>query len=383
LLHFKEYLASNNSKDLLSLNHEWSFFIQSFQKPLKQIRDLLAKAEQEKSKLAAILDGMEEGVMMTDEEGRILLINQALRKMLGLLEDCVGKTVLECLRREDLHLLVTKTIFDHLPQNTRMQVPFGEGDRTIMVHTVPLTTQKTMDGTISVFFDLTEVVRLENVRRDFVANVSHELKTPLTSIIGYSETLIETATEEMQKRFLTKIYQSSLHLKRLVDDILELSAIESGRAPIHPEEISLIDFFEVIKEEYAESFGQKQILFNLQANTPTLTADPEALRHILQNLLDNALRYTPEGGVITLRSLQKTKEIDLEVEDTGSGIPREDLSRIFERFYRVDKSHSRDHGGTGLGLAIVKHMVKAHGGSVSATSEKGHGTLFTIRFPQN
>jgi len=222
------------------------------------------------------------------------------------------------------------------------------------------------------------------VRRDFVANVSHELKTPLTSISGYAETLLaERPDEATERRFLETIVANSHRMQRLVDDLLDLSRIESGRWQPALVAIDLEEMATEVWSDFTARAAERGVAFRIEVGpgAGTLLADAEGVRLVLRNLFDNALRYTPAGGSITFRGVADEEGIALQVEDTGTGIPQEHLTRIFERFYRVDPSRSRAEGGTGLGLAIVRHTVEAHGGRVGAESQLGTGTTIACWFP--
>jgi signal transduction histidine kinase len=238
-------------------------------------------------------------------------------------------------------------------------------------------------GAVVVLHDLTDVRRLETIRRDFVANVSHELKTPLTSITGYAETLLTDAPDEVtSRRFLETILTNSRRMQRLVDDQLDLSRIESGHWRPAPRRVmaepALREAWEAIE---LPSRARHTFAVAVAPGAESLVVDPEALRQVLANLYDNARRYTPEGGRITAAAAPDGRGIRISVRDTGSGIARDHLPRIFERFYRADPSRSRAEGGTGLGLAIVKHLVEAHGGRVWAESSLGEGTTIFCWFP--
>jgi two-component system phosphate regulon sensor histidine kinase PhoR len=252
--------------------------------------------------------------------------------------------------------------------------------RVFLVNARPLPT----GGAVLVLHDLTEIRRLEAVRRDFVANVSHELKTPLTSISGYAETLLgEPADPETTRRFLGTILSNARRMQRLVDDLLDLSRIEAGRwQPNYTD----VDVAAVARESWtalavrAETH-QVELVLDLEPNADIVHADLDAVRQILTNLMDNSLRYTPAGGRITCLSRRITGAVAIGIRDNGVGITHDHLPRIFERFWRADSSRSREEGGTGLGLAIVKHLVEAHGGRVYAESERGSGTTVTCVFP--
>ena len=237
-----------------------------------------------------------------------------------------------------------------------------------------------------VFHDITHLRKLETIRQDFVANVSHELKTPLAAIQATVETLLDGAMHDAEHntRFLERIRESGDRLHRLVQDLLSLARIESSQAPLEMEPIVLQSAVEACIGRHVDRAKAK----NLQLSTEpaqeavSVFGDEEALAEILDNLVDNALKYTPEGGTITLRWFAEGRHAVLQVVDTGVGVPEKDLPRIFERFYRVDKARSRELGGTGLGLSIVKHLVHALGGTIAADSQVGRGSSFTVRIPR-
>jgi signal transduction histidine kinase len=237
---------------------------------------------------------------------------------------------------------------------------------------------------VVVLHDLTDVRRLESVRRDFVANVSHELKTPLTSIAGYADTLMDSGIDaETQRRFLGTIIANARRMQQLVDDLLDLSRIEAGRWSPQPRRTEISIVANEVWETFRRRATERDVRLDLAvaADATRIVVDPVALRQILSNLLDNALRYSPIGGGIRVYTERAGAGIALAVSDRGAGIPGEHVPRIFERFYRVDPARSREEGGTGLGLAIVRHLVEAHGGSVIAESELQHGTTIRCWFP--
>ena len=233
------------------------------------------------------------------------------------------------------------------------------------------------------FFDLTGIRRLQTVRRDFVANVSHELKTPLTAIRGYAETLAsELRGPSQHGHFAETIRANAERMQRLIDDLLDLSRIESGGWTPAPISIEVAAFARDLLNAYREVADRRGLRLEVEApEALRVEADQMALRQVLGNLLDNAMRYTPDGGTITVSGRERDGGVEIAVRDTGAGIPAEHLPRIFERFYRVDAARSRAAGGTGLGLAIVKHLVEAHDGRVTAASTSGQGTTVTLWFP--
>jgi signal transduction histidine kinase len=231
-------------------------------------------------------------------------------------------------------------------------------------------------------FDLTGLRRLQTVRRDFVANVSHELKTPLTAIRGFAETLAgELSSDATHAKFADTIRANAERMQRLVDDLLDLSKIESGGWTPVPVRLNLEDAVSEAIAPLREEASGKGVTLGLDIEAMELRADAMAVRQIVSNLVENAVRYTPSGGRVTVFSRSDNGGLVLGVRDTGSGIPVEHLPRVFERFYRVDPARSRAAGGTGLGLAIVKHLVEAHGGTVRAESQPGRGTTVSMQFP--
>jgi two-component system phosphate regulon sensor histidine kinase PhoR len=256
--------------------------------------------------------------------------------------------------------------------------------RILQVHGVPLLLAGGEKGVVIVLHDITELRRLEQVRTEFVGNVSHELRTPLTAIHGYVETLLGGALEEPEnaRKFLEIVHRQTERLGRLINDLTDLSNIELGKASLHLAPTRLDEVVDSVLGVIAPRAraGGVTVRTEVPATLPLVKADHDRLAQILINLVDNAVKYTPDRGVVTVRGSEALgKTVSVSVEDTGVGIPSADLPRITERFYRVDKARSRELGGTGLGLAIVKHLVLAHGGELHIESEIGRGT--TVRFP--
>jgi two-component system, OmpR family, phosphate regulon sensor histidine kinase PhoR len=323
-----------------------------------------------------LVESMVEGVIAADERGRTVTANAAARRLLGY--DPVEELpdLPELFRVKAAREVVDAVLRGEAVQDRELEVD----GRAILMNARPLPS----GGAVLVIHDLTEVRRLETVRRDFVANVSHELKTPLTSISGYAETLLtDTPDPETTRRFLGTILDNARRMQRLVDDLLDLARIEVGRWQPEPEPIDLAEIAQEMWSELAERAAAQGIELTVDSEIPAgaLQADADALRQILTNLLENSLRHTGRGGRIVCRSRLDNGGVSVSVSDNGSGISHEHLPRIFERFYRADHSRSREQGGTGLGLAIVKHLVEAHGGRVYAASERGVGTTVTCWFP--
>jgi two-component system phosphate regulon sensor histidine kinase PhoR len=330
---------------------------------------------------------MTEGVLVVDGRGRILMVNDTLRRLLSLSWDVSDKMPLEIIRNMELEGAIRKAIREG--ENMALELDLDKpGERTIEVNVVSIVPSdwrtdedsEGIRGAIAVFHDITRLKQLEKIRQDFVANVSHELRTPLTTIKGYTETLLDGALkEEVAPEFLQIIQKHADRLTKIVEDLLILSKIETKEFQLKVEAISLPNLMDDIIEFVKESAENKKISLSRNEIPSSLVvkADRSRLEQILINLLDNAIKYTPEGGRVVVSAVERDSgEIQFSVEDNGIGISKGDLSRIFERFYRVDKGRSKELGGTGLGLSIVKHLVQAHGGRVWVESQMGKGSTF-------
>ncbi|MGH7343853.1 MAG: ATP-binding protein, partial [Candidatus Rokuibacteriota bacterium] len=350
-----------------------------------RLREKIHDLGHEQAKATAILDGMIEGVIAVDGRDVILLLNERARAMFGL--DATrgeGKPFLEVIRNAELHeaFRAGRDAGESHVTNRELRLA-SPVERRVQVNAVPLRLGETEVGVVMVLHDVTELRRLEQVRTEFVANVSHELRTPLTAIQGYLETLLTGALEEQEnaRRFLEIVFRHTERLGRLLNDLTDLSNIELGRvslklAPTRLDEA--VDAVLAIMDTKAKS-GKVGLESHLARDLPLAHADRDRLVQILINLVDNAVKYTPEGGRVTVRVQEPAGGgVEVDVIDTGIGIPPADLPRITERFYRVDKARSRELGGTGLGLAIVKHLVFAHGGQLRIESEPGRGTTVRV-----
>ncbi len=349
-----------------------------------QLRKEIQAVTQERDRLEAILKGMVEGVMVTDGEGRILLVNQAMMRLLGTEEDPVGRTPLEILRSFDLQE-ATRRVLGGTPHVSLEIRTLPPTPRFLEVHLVRLTAGALRAGVVAVFHDITERKRVEQVHRDFVANISHELRTPLAAIAGSVETLLGGALEDPRhaRRFVETIQRHANRLSGLLKDLLDLARIESGEPPSRHEEIWLTELIDAAFSAVAHLAEEKgiKLIEELPDQEMALKGDRKQMEQALVNLLDNAVKYTDSGGTVTVKARRQGGENHLIVSDTGCGISEEHLPRIFDRFYRVDKARSREMGGTGLGLSIVKHVAQAHGGRVEVESAPGRGSTFRIILP--
>jgi two-component system phosphate regulon sensor histidine kinase PhoR len=333
----------------------------------------------ERNRSAAILGSMVEGVAVVGGDERILYCNQAFEQILELPQgSSQGKKLVEGLRQADLVTAVRQV----LPGGDEVtgEVEVGTVRRRSFSVTAAPVRAAEASSAVLVLHDITELRRLERVRRDFVANVSHEFKTPLTAIQGFAETLLGGALEDQanRKRFVEIIREHARRLARLTDDLLKLSRIEAGRLDLESRPVSVAGLVNGCVETArlnAESRGLR-IVVELPEGLPPVRGDAVQLDEVLQNLIDNALQYTPSGGRIDVTAYSNGHEVIFTVADTGIGIPESDLERIFERFYRVDGARSREAGGTGLGLSIARHIVDAHGGRIWVESAVGQGSRF-------
>ncbi len=337
--------------------------------------------------LDATMNSMREGVLILDRDMRILAANAAAHEMFVTSDARIESMLLaEVTRNPLIHEAFRNALEEGMRVETKVEM--RRGDRRIFdLRVAPryLTGVERARGAIGVFFDITQLERLERVRQEFLSNVSHELRTPLTAIIAFVDTLEEGAIDDREnnRRFLQVIRRNAERMHNLIDDILELSSIEAGIIEVEPRQVGLgavVDDVITTLAPRADPNGIK--LTNGITNGVTVFADGRRLEQMLTNLVDNAVKFNREDGQVVIRH-ESTNEADrISVSDTGDGITGDHIERIFERFYRVDRARSREVGGTGLGLAIVKHLARAHGGEATVSSVPGEGTTFTIELPK-
>ena len=358
----------------------------------------------DKNKLDAIMDNMNDAIITTNLQERIILINNAAKTMFGISKVILNKDFLwEKIRNEKLRSLVRELILSLAKSADKTQLTgsmteieiLSPEKKLLQIHFSPIQIDKDTCGILLVFHDITELRKLENTRREFVTNVSHELRTPLASIKGYVETLLEssvhvgsgkgntTDTEQMQE-FLRIIMKHTQRLDNLIKDILELSRLDSHDLKVEFHNLDIQPCIENIFSSYKEHCKGKNQTFVLDVpdSLPGIETNEYFLRQLLTNLLDNAIKYTPKGGRVSLKVKPVNESVQFEISDTGIGIPQECIPRIFERFYRVDPARSREMGGTGLGLSIVKHIVNLHHGLVKVESTVGAGSKFIVTIPR-
>ena len=340
---------------------------------------------EERNQSAAVLASMEEGVLVISPDQRVIFCNNAFCQAAGVSNThWEGRPVVELIRNADLLSMIQKALAGN--QVIHGEVVVGSiRTRSFAVTSAPVHSGALISGAVMVLHDISEIRRLERARRDFVANVSHEFRTPLTAIRGFAETLLEGALEDVEnrRRFIEIIHDHALRLGRLTDDLLRLAQIEAGQLQLEIQPITVANIVEPCIETTRVKAAQKGLTLEVQCapDSPTLKGDIRSLQGVLQEILDNAVRYSSEGGRIRIHTAVQESQAVISVSDTGIGIPKADQDRIFERFYRTDPARSRESGGTGLGLSIAKHLIETHGGRIKVESEVGRGSTFYIYLP--
>jgi len=344
----------------------------TFNRMTEELHGRYQSLEVERDEMQALIDCMGEAVLALTKDGRVLRANQAASDLLDFPRPVNLAPVGTLVRQPNLRSLLEGAVARPF---SAKEVTLGDRNLIVSARTAE------GGGTVVTFVDVTEIRRLEAVRRDFVANASHELKTPLTAVRGFAETLLEDdLPEDLRKEWLVSIRSNTLRLQRLVEDLLDLSRLESGGWIARKDLVDVAALAEDVLFEVG-GLAEKSGVSLRTLGDAVAVGDAQGLEQVMRNLLENAIRYTPKGGTVTLEIRREAQTVEVAVRDTGTGIPTPALSRIFERFYRVDPARSRAEGGTGLGLAIVRHMVQAMGGEVWAESELGQGTTisFTLR----
>jgi len=342
----------------------------------------LAEQARDRSRMEAILAGMVEGVIVVDPQARLQLVNDAARRMLKLDEVGIGRPYVETLRLPAVVELVAGVLFGRTPDALQFSPP-RDPERTIIARAAPAA-GAAEHGVVLVLHDISDLRRADQIRRDFVANVSHELRTPLTAIRGYVEALTDgNSTPEESRRFIDVIGRHALRMERLVKDLLRLARLDARQEPLELVSCDTRGLADAVVADVAPAALERHQRFDvrIEPGAESVRADPAKLHDALRNLVANAVTYSPAQTTILVDARRVDHRVEISVSDQGPGIPEEDLSRVFERFYRVDKSRARDPGGTGLGLAIVKHLVELHGGNVRVENRPEGGAKFTIALP--
>lgn len=349
------------------------------------LRNKIASVESEKTKVSALLNHMAEGVIGVDRDMQVVILNPSAANFFGVpVASAIGKSLVQVTCEPKIDEIMRRAIEHLTHETTTIEISFTE-EKILKADAISLPENEGGIRGILVLYDNTPVYKLENMRREFVANVSHELKTPLTSIKGFVETLLGGALRDPEKaaEFLKIMQEDSERLTRLIDDLLELSKIESKGAPLKMTRENLKTETDKVLRALQPRFEDKKIEVEnrIPEDLPKVLTDKDKLKQVLLNLLDNAIKFNKPQGRILLRATVESDKIRISVEDTGSGIPEKAVARVFERFFRVDKARGRDLGGTGLGLSIVKHIIESHGGIVECESQPGKGSVFSFTLP--
>ncbi len=345
----------------------------NFNRMNEEMQSMFTELSEQKEGLNSIIHSLQEGLFVVDKQGRIIRANESFRRMAGD-QPVEGKLYWEVMRNPQLAELLMKAGTEKRNSMEELRL----GDRIFICSVTPL---KGGEEVVSIFHDVTEIKEIEKIKKNFVTNVSHELRTPLTAIKGYAETLRKEVDTAPGKKYLEVVERNTNRLINIVNDLLLLSNLEE-KAVLELEDINLRDFLENVTGIFDQRLQDKglSLAVDVKQNLPTIKADSFKLEQMLVNLLDNAIKYT-DCGEITLSAGVHESQVQIQVRDTGIGIPKENIPHIFERFYVVDKSRSRISGGTGLGLSIVKHIVLLHRGTINIESALGKGTSVTVTFP--
>jgi two-component system phosphate regulon sensor histidine kinase PhoR len=348
---------------------------------VRQLADRLHELSRDRARMEAILTGMVEGVLVVDRQGRLQLVNRAAQQMLHVEASAVGRPYVEVVRHPDIAPQLAAALEGESQESGEIALSRDPG-RTFMARAAPVAAAGG-GGAVLVLHDISDLRRADQIRRAFVANVSHELRTPLTAIQGYVEALLDEPPDPADgRRFLEVIARHSSRMERLVKDLLRLARLDARQETLDRAPCDLGQLFRGVVADLAPAIeGKRQhVTIEVPADGGIVSVDPAKMHDIVRNLVENAVNYSPEDASVRLGASRADGMIAITVSDSGPGIPTEDLSRVFERFYRVDKARARP-GGTGLGLAIVRHLVELHGGTVMAANRPEGGAVFTVTMP--
>lgn len=365
-------LANDTYEELLPL-------LQRIEQQHKEIADQAVLLDQQRNEFQTVIDYMREGLVVLNQEGRILLINCSGRRLLRAMdqEEDAGDDEM-IVSRDSMVAGLLEKAYDGKTSSASVII----NDRTYEIHASPIESEECVHGVVLFFVDVTEKVEAEQLRREFSANVSHELKTPLHSISGCAELLLSgMVKEEDEPRFLKQIYDEAQHMVSLIENIIKISRLDEEADALPVDKVDLYEVAQSVVKQLKPRAETRGILMDLSGTHVVIKGAKTLLYEMIYNLCDNAIKYNVENGTISV-NVKKTKDAAVvKVKDTGCGISEDQQDRIFERFYRVDKSHSRASGGTGLGLSIVKHAAIWHNATIKVKSKLGKGTTFIVRFP--
>jgi len=370
----RTFTESNETTTMLS---------QSMNVLAKNLQEMTTQQEMQQDRLNTLIHNIGSSVVLINSRGHVNLINKTYKEIFKVdSRSIIGELYYDAFKHKEIVEIVEEIFLKEVKVRKQIILPLSIERKHFEVYGAPIIgINHEWKGIVLVFHDISELKKLEQVRKDFFANVSHELKTPITSIKGFTETLLDGAmeNEELCKNFLSIILTESDRMQSLIQDLLDLSKIEQQNFKLDRNDVSVKLIIEEVQQMLIQKAAEKDIDFALYLKTPlVVNADALRLKQVFINLIDNAIHYTPNGGKVFIIASETNEQIVVRVNDTGVGIGKEEISRIFERFYRVDKARSRNSGGTGLGLAIVKHLVEAHKGKIEVESKLGHGTSFIV-----
>ncbi|WP_088068562.1 two-component system histidine kinase PnpS [Gottfriedia luciferensis] len=376
------------ARTLTESNESTSMLSQAMNVLAKNLQEMTTQQEMQQDRLNTLIHNIGSGVVLINSRGHVNLINKTYRETFKVdSRSIIGELYYDAFKHKEVIEIVEQIFLKEIKVRKQVILPLSIERKHFEIYGAPIIgINHEWKGIVLVFHDISELKKLEQVRKDFFANVSHELKTPITSIKGFTETLLDGAMEndELCKNFLSIILTESDRMQTLIQDLLDLSKMEQQNFKLDRSEVSVKQIIEDVQQMISQKAEEKNIDFKLFLNSPlVINADAMRLKQVFINLVDNAIHYTPAGGKVFVTASETDNKIVVKVNDTGVGIGKEEISRIFERFYRVDKARSRNSGGTGLGLAIVKHLVEAHKGKVEVESKLGHGTSFIVTLNKN
>ena len=365
-----------SSRLLVPPNKDYEILYNTFNDMLERLQHLISEQKRQKDELYSIISSLSEGLIIVDRDFKIILANNSFTKLLGINNnEITGKFIYEVIKSPELLTLIKNT-FEKMYSNT---IEIDHNSTSLYINS---SYNKTNDAVVLLLYDISRIKNLEIYKRDLILNISHELKTPLTAIIGFSDTLYEDTEDETRRRYISIIKDHASRLMSIINDLTTLSSLERGMHLELSDSVNINELIEEVLPIYVSECNKKNLALNTEfVELPDITCDRGRIQQAIINLIDNAIRYTDRGEIRIITG-ESDDYVRITVEDTGIGIPESSLNRIFERFYVVDKSRSRKTGGTGLGLSIVKHIVERHNGQILVESKPGQGSRFTILLPK-
>lgn len=382
--------GNHSKKILVHEQNETRLMTLATDEILDYLEDISKEHSTNEAWMKTLIENMSAGLILIDEKGYVQVLNRYLEQLIHVnRKSCIGRIYHEAIENKEITAMIEEIFMKEEKLEQQLLIQNGLKERYLLIHGAPIMSSRAKwRGVVVVFHDITTMKRLEKTRKDFVANVSHELRTPVTSIKGFTETLLEGAykDESITYEFLTIMQKESARMESLVRDLLELSQIEKQDFSLDLTNVNLTEIVQNVLTMLKPSLDEKQIAVVFESiGDACVLGDEQRITQVVINILSNAKNYTPPNGEVYIKVMENIPKqaVEIEVRDTGIGIPEKDLPRIFERFYRADRARSRDSGGTGLGLSIVKHLMQAHQGKVKVESRVGEGSTFTLHFPKS